>query len=113
MERLIVTKMMILWKRKSTFMKKRLQTPQTCSCQLENLQSMGLPSMVCWIVDEDDGKGSEIFSQFAMDTLTNHLLSKLVTCPYTSIVNTRSVSQRSNVTMYAKYSHLKIDILVK
>ena len=69
-------KIIMLWKRTSTFTKKRLQTPQMCIFQEGNLQSMRLPNLVCWTVAKDYGNGGAINYQFMMVPLTNHLWSK-------------------------------------
>ena len=77
-ERTKVTKTMILLPRNLMLIKKRLQIPRMCGCQLDNLRSMILPNLMCWIAPKDDGKVSARCDQFLMATLTNHLLRKLV-----------------------------------
>ena len=57
-ERMRVTNMVMLWKSTLALTKHRLHTPWMHSCQMDDLQGMILPNLVCWIITEDDGKGS-------------------------------------------------------
>ena len=82
-------------------MNQRLQTLCMCSCQLEDLQSMILLNLMCWIIAKDNGKGSAKFDQFLMETMDNRLLRKLVMFLYAGIVDAHSVCQLSKVPMYA------------
>ena len=67
--RMIFMKRMMLWMRALELMKQHLQTPRMCSCQLDNLQSMILLNLLCWIISKDNGKVGAIFSQLTMATL--------------------------------------------
>ena len=107
-DRMRLTKIMKLWGRTLTMMNQRLLMPCMFSSQLNNLQSMRLLNLVCWIVTKNNGKVSAICAQFTIENLMNNISRKWVMCPYVSIVDANSVSQRSKLTMSANYSHLQI-----
>ena len=81
LERMIVTKMMILWMRTSTLEKQRLQMLHMCSYQQDNLQYMISPNLVYCIVTEYDGKGSVRCAHFPMATLINYHIEELSDVP--------------------------------
>ena len=69
MEKMIVMKAILFWTKTLMLMKQHLQMPNMYSYQLNNLQSMKGPNLVCWIVSKDYGKGSAMCAQFPMVTM--------------------------------------------
>ena len=112
-ERTKVTKTMILLPRTLMLIKKRLQIPRMCGCQLDNLRSIILPNLMCWIAPKDDGKVSARCDQFLMATLTNHLFKEISDFPSARILDAHSVCQSSNLPMSANDSHLQIALLMQ